>query len=104
MGRATASTEFARLEPHDQAARRARVLFVVAHRWFERDAVARHGATNQLARTLTTVAPMEMGGPPLVKWWARSSDRGLVERAEIAINLAGGDQELRARFERAAHG
>ena len=30
MGRATASTEFAWLEPHNRAARRARVLFVVA--------------------------------------------------------------------------
>lgn len=81
--------------------RRATSRWEVAHLWFERDVVDFVDDRRGTAR-LEDRAFSGWLTPAFAGRCAGSSRRGLLERAETAINLANGDGRLRARLAHAA--
>jgi hypothetical protein len=79
----------------------------VVHLWFERDAVegvvVPGNASTFWWRYATPSGPPAWA-PPLQRVWARSAPVTLARRAHVAVNLASGDQRLRARLDHATGG
>ena len=79
--------------------RRVASRWEIVHLWFERDVVEICGRAGD--RTIA-LGPISIDRPHLAQRCGRAAGRGLIERAEIAVELANGDRELRERLERAA--
>jgi hypothetical protein len=80
--------------------RQVKSRWEIAHLWFERDVVDVDDR-NTFVQLLATFAPAEVGIPAFAARCTRGTRRGLLERAETAVDLANGDAKLRARLGRA---
>jgi Zn-dependent protease with chaperone function len=81
--------------------RRALSRWEIAHLWFERDVVDFVDNRNSLTQSLANAPFGDIGTPAFAGRCMSGTRRSLLERAQIAVNLANGDAKLRARLSRA---
>ena len=82
--------------------RQAKTRWEIAHLWFERD-VVEPDDRNTLSRLIGQFMPAGVGVPAFAARCMQGTRRGLLARAETAVDLASGDAKLRARLGRAAN-